>query len=141
VCVDTLNRNFDHQVIASDIKDITVLSQPKSDVIVGTYPGTKYSVIADIHGTRTGDDLFLHFFRHIAIERPEAYVVENVPGMKKFKVVMEAMTKLPDYYINIFCPVDALLWLPQKPERLILIGTRRKIYTTPPAKQRRVALS
>ena len=54
---------------------------------------------------------------------------------------MEAMTKLPDYYINIFCPVDALNWLPQKRERLILIGTRRKIHITPPARQRRVRLS
>jgi DNA (cytosine-5)-methyltransferase 1 len=44
---------------------------------------------------RTGDDLFLHFFRHVAIRRPELYVVENVPGMRKFPVVMEAMTKLP----------------------------------------------
>ena len=141
VCVDTLKRNFNHQVITSDIKDITVLSQPKSDVIVGTYPCTKYSAIADIHGTRTGDDLFLHFFRHLAIERPEAYVVENVPGMKKFKVVMEAMTKLPDYYVNIFCPVDALSWLPQKRERLILIGTRKRIHISPPSQQRRVTLA
>lgn len=141
VCVDTLKKNFDHKIIASDIKDITVLSQPKSDVIVGTYPCTKYSAIADIHGTRTGDDLFLHFFRHLAIERPEAYVVENVPGMRKFKVVMEAMTKLPDYYLNIFCPVDALTWLPQKRERLILIGTKRRISITPPKWQRRVLLS
>lgn len=53
------------------------------------------------------------------------YIVENVPGMKKFKVVMEAMTKLPDYYVNVFCPVNALNWLPQSRKRLILIGTRK----------------
>ena len=53
------------------------------------------------------------------------YIVENVPGMRKFKVVMEAMTKLPDYYVNVFCPVDAAIWLPQKRKRLILIGTRK----------------
>lgn len=69
--------------------------------------------------------MFLHFFRHIAIEKPEMYIVENVPGMKKFKVVMEAMTKLPDYYVNVFCPVDASNWLPQRRKRLILIGTRK----------------
>ena len=108
-----------------DIKDKTVQEQPQSDIIVGTYPCTKYSAIADIHGTRTGDDLFLHFFRHIAIEQPEMYVVENVPGMKKFKVVMEAMTKLPNYYVNIFCPLNASLWLPQRRKRLILIGTKK----------------
>jgi len=124
-CMQGNSHYFSHAILTADIKDKTVLEQPKSDIIVGTYPCTKYSPIADIHGTRTGDDLFLHFFRHIAIERPEMYVVENVPGMKKFKVVMEAMTKLPDYYVHVFCPVDALNWLPQKRKRLILIGTRK----------------
>jgi DNA (cytosine-5)-methyltransferase 1 len=80
--VDCMNNNshyFSHSILQKDIKDMTVLEQNSSDIIVGTYPCTKYSPIADIHGTRTGDDLFLHFFRHIAIERPEMYVVENVP--------------------------------------------------------------
>lgn len=124
-CMKMNSHYFSHSVINCDIKGKTVLEQPNSEIIIGTYPCTKYSTIADIHGTRTGDDLFLHFFRHIAIEKPEMYIVENVPGMKKFKVVMEAMTKLPDYYVNIFCPIDASNWLPQKRKRLILIGTRK----------------
>ena len=61
------------------------------------------------------------------------YIVENVPGMKKFKVVMEAMTKLPDYYVNVFCPVDAANWLPQKRKRLILIGTRKQFSISSPS--------
>lgn len=132
---DCMKRNkhyFSHEVLNVDIKDKTVLEQPATDIIVGTYPCTKYSAIADIHGTRTGDDLFLHFFRHIAIEKPEMYIVENVPGMKKFKVVMEAMTKLPDYYVNVFCPVDAANWLPQRRKRLILIGTRKSYLISAP---------
>lgn len=124
---------FSHAVLTADIKDKTVLEQLRTDIIVGTYPCTKYSPIADIHGTRTGDDLFLHFFRHIAIEQPEMYIVENVPGMKKFKVVMEAMTKLPDYYVQVFCPVDAANWLPQRRKRLILIGTRKPHNITEPS--------
>lgn len=122
-CMKLNAHYFSHDILNVDIKDKTVLEQPRTDIIVGTYPCTKYSAIADIHGARTGDDLFLHFFRHIAIERPEMYIVENVPGMKKFKVVMEAMTKLPNYYVNVFCPVDASNWLPQRRKRLILIGT------------------
>jgi DNA (cytosine-5)-methyltransferase 1 len=132
VCCDTLRLNFKHAVDPTDIRNITVLEQEKTDVIIGTYPCTKYSSIADLHGTRTGDDIFLHFFRHIAIEQPEAYVVENVPGMKKFPVVMEAMTKLPGYYLNVFCPLDANNWLPQNRERLILIGTKKDIMISPP---------
>ncbi len=131
-CMKMNSHYFSHSVLNADIKDKTVLEQPRTDIIIGTYPCTKYSPIADIHGTRTGDDLFLHFFRHIAIEKPEMYIVENVPGMKKFKVVMEAMTKLPDYYVNVFCPVDAANWLPQRRKRLILIGTRKQYSISSP---------
>lgn len=131
-CMKLNPHYFPHPILTADIKDKTVLEQPPTDIIVGTYPCTKYSTIADIHGTRTGDDLFLHFFRHIAIEKPEMYVVENVPGMKKFKVVMEAMTKLPDYYVQVFCPVDAANWLPQRRKRLILFGTRKPFNITAP---------
>lgn len=131
-CMNQNQNYFGHKVLHQDIKDITVSSQDKTDIIVGTYPCTKYSTIADIHGTRTGDDLFLHFFRHVAIERPEAYVVENVPGMKKFPVVMEAMTQLPDYFVKVICPVNALNWLPQTRKRLIIIGTRKPFLVSAP---------
>lgn len=134
-CLKTNCHYFSHSIVTADIKDKTVLEQPRTDIIIGTYPCTKYSAIADIHGTRTGDDLFLHFFRHIAIEKPEMYIVENVPGMKKFKVVMEAMTKMPDYYMNVFCPVDAANWLPQRRKRLILIGTRKQYSISSPSPQ------
>ncbi|MEO8824102.1 MAG: DNA cytosine methyltransferase [Ginsengibacter sp.] len=131
-CMKQNSHYFNHPILTEDIKEKEVLMQEKSDIIIGTYPCTKYSAIADIHGTRTGDDLFLHFFRHIAIERPEMYIVENVPGMRKFKVVMEAMTKLPDYYVNVFCPVNASNWLPQQRKRLILIGTRKPFFLSGP---------
>lgn len=124
-CCQTLKNNFQHEIFQKDITKITVLDQKDADIYVGTFPCTRYSTSADIHGTRTGDDLFLHFFRHIALAQPEMYIVENVPGMKKFKVVMEALTQLPDYYVHIECPLNACLWLPQKRERLILIGTKK----------------
>lgn len=138
-CMKMNSHYFNHSILNVDIKDKTVFEQPATDIIVGTYPCTKYSPIADIHGTRTGDDLFLHFFRHIAIEKPEMYIVENVPGMKKFQVVMEAMTKLPDYYVNVFCPVDAANWLPQRRKRLILIGTRKPYNITAPTQKSTIA--
>ena len=140
-CMMANKHYFNHPVLTADIKDKTVQEQPPTDIIVGTYPCTKYSPIADIHGTRTGDDLFLHFFRHIAIEQPEMYIVENVPGMKKFKVVMEAMTQLPNYYVQVFCPVDAAIWLPQRRKRLILIGTKKRFAIQEPnATRNRISL-
>ncbi|HRV02467.1 MAG TPA: DNA (cytosine-5-)-methyltransferase [Mesotoga sp.] len=132
-CVATMNMNFSHAVINQDICDVLVKPQAHSDVMVFTFPCTKYSSAADINGTRTGDDLFLHAFRHAALAAPEIFVVENVPGMKKFPVVMEAFQELPGYYVTVFCPVDALdCGLPQRRERLIMIGSRRPFSPEPP---------
>jgi DNA (cytosine-5)-methyltransferase 1 len=136
--VNTMRQNshyFNHKILLQDVKNICVKDQPDSDIMVGTYPCNHYSPIADLFDTRIGDDLYLHFFRHVAIGRPEMYILENVPGMRKFKVVMEAMSKLPGYYINIFCPLDASIWLPQKRARLILIGTKKPFIISAPTKQ------
>jgi DNA (cytosine-5)-methyltransferase 1 len=129
---------FNHKVIRSDVKEMLVTEQPQSDMMVFTWPCKKYSTIADIHGVRTGDELFLHAFRHVAIGLPEMFVVENVPGMKKFKVVMEAFTKIPNYYINVFCPVNASLWLPQQRERLIIIATKRQFNIESPERATKI---
>lgn len=121
----TYRHNFGNHIKQCDLSSELVLEQDSCHGMVFTYPCKKYSRSGDIHGTRTGDDLFLHSLRHLAIARPEWYAVENVPGMKAFPVVMEAMTKMPDYYINVFCPVKSETWLPQKRSRLIIFGTRR----------------
>ncbi|MGC6586150.1 DNA cytosine methyltransferase [Paenibacillus sp. Dod16] len=131
IACETLRKNFDHKVNETDITKVTVLDQQDADVYIGTFPCTRYSAIADIHGTRTGDDLFLHFFRHIALAQPEMYIVENVPGMKKFQVVMECLTRLPNYYIRVECPVNANMWLPQERKRLIVIGSKKPIHNLP----------
>jgi len=131
-CCETLRKNFSHKINETDITKIMVLDQQDADVYVGTFPCTKYSTAADLRGTRTGDDLFLHFFRHVVLARPEVYVVENVVGMRKFRVVMEALTRIPDYYVRVECPVDANLWLPQNRKRLIIIGSKKPFDITYP---------
>lgn len=139
-CVATARRNFTHEILECDISAKLVANEKPCNVMVATYPCTKYSTIADIHGTRTGDELFLHFFRHLAIKRPEIYVVENVPGMRKFPVVMEAMTALPNYYVNVFCPIKSSTWLPQKRDRLIIIGSARSFAWREPTASQSVRL-
>lgn len=131
-CMKSNPHYFGHSIITGAIEDKIVLEQPYCDVMAFTYPCTKYSSIADIHGARTGDHLFLHALRHVAVFRPEMYVIENVPGMKKFKVVMEAMTKPPDYYVNVFCPVKACNWVPQRRDRLIVIASKKSFFIEPP---------
>ncbi|MEQ1678720.1 MAG: DNA cytosine methyltransferase, partial [Chitinophagaceae bacterium] len=134
--VKTMQMNshyFRHRIVWDDVKEMTVLDQPPSDIHVFTYPCKKYSLIGEIHGVRTGDELFTHALRHIALEQPEMYIVENVPGMKHFRVVMEAMTKLPGYYVKTICPLDALIWVPQSRQRLIIIATKKPFSISAPS--------
>lgn len=140
-CCATLRQNFSHAVVEGDLTQRCVADEAACEVMVATYPCTRYSTIGDIHGMRTGDDLFLHFFRRVALARPEIYAIENVPGMKKFPVVMEAMTKLPDYYVHVLCPVKSELWLPQRRDRLIILGSRRPFAWRPPENARPVTLA
>lgn len=137
----TYRANLGDHIKQCDISKELVFEQDSCHGMVFTYPCTKYSTIGDIHGTRTGDDLFLHALRHFALARPEFYVVENVPGMRAFPVVMEAMTRMPDYYIQVFCPVKSELWLPQRRNRLIIVGTRRPFDMRPPENTKPVPLS
>ncbi|MEZ2746343.1 DNA cytosine methyltransferase [Halopseudomonas bauzanensis] len=138
---ETYRHNLGDHVTQCDITQQLVLEQAECDGMVFTYPCTKYSSIADIRGTRTGDELFLHALRHLALARPEFYVVENVPGMRAFPVVMEAMSRLPDYYVQVFCPIKSCTWLPQRRDRLIIIGTRRPFRVRAPESTRPVPLA
>lgn len=124
-CCAVQSKNLPHQTIKTDISEKLVGEDAEADVMLFTYPCTKYSAIADLHGTRTGDELFLHAFRHMAIGNPEVFVVENVPGMRAFPIVMEAMTKLPNYYVTTFCPINSSVWLPQNRKRLIIFGSKK----------------
>ncbi|MDE9427486.1 DNA cytosine methyltransferase [Xenorhabdus bovienii] len=137
----TYRENIGDHVKQCDISQELVLEQDVCDGMIFTYPCTKYSTIGDIHGVRTGDELFLHALRHLAIARPEFYVVENVPGMRAFPVVMEAMTRLPDYYINVFCPIKSDTWLPQRRDRLIIIGTKRHFTPNQPESDQTIKLA
>lgn len=133
--------NLGDHVVECDITQKLVLDERDCDVKAFTYPCTKYSTIGDIHGVRTGDELFLHALRHMVIKPPEIYVVENVPGMRAFPVVMEAMQKLPDYYVQTFCPIRSHTWLPQKRDRLIIIGSRKPFNFRPPEHTRAITLA
>ncbi len=123
-----------------DLAEQLVLEQDSCDAMGFTYPCTKYSAIADIHGTRTGDELYLHALRHLAIAQPEMFWVENVPGLRKFPVVMEAMTKLPQYYMQVFCPIKSSTWLPQNRDRLIILGSKQPFNWRPPEGHKRTRL-
>src|SRR5688572_17237260 len=66
-CCATLRANFSHEVVPCDLEQKLVEKEKACHAMVATYPCNRYADISALHGTRTGDSLFLHFFRHVAI--------------------------------------------------------------------------
>lgn len=132
--VKTAKLNYNHTIIQQDIRNVSVESFRECDVILGTFPCQEYSKAAHIHKHgRTNNwkqayhwasirDLFLHFFRFIALVQPEVYIWENSPEIRKFPIVMETFKKLPPYqYYEL--ELDTFDFnLPQKRKRLFVIG-------------------
>lgn len=133
--------NLKHIVTECDLSQKLVSDEHYCDWMAFTYPCTRYSPIGDIHGVRTGDEMFLHALRHLALKQPEGYTIENVPGMRAFPVVMEAMTQLPGYYVQTFCPIQSETWLPQRRDRLIIMGSRKPFNFRPPENTRPIKLA
>src|SRR5690348_11244252 len=75
VCCATQRANWGHEVYQSDITLKLANDEKPSHVKVITYPCNKYSPIAAISGTLTGDELYLHAFRHLVIKPPEVFVL------------------------------------------------------------------
>jgi len=136
----TYRANLGDHIKQCDLTQELVLDKDSCHGIVITYPCNRYSTGSDIHGKRHGDELFLHALRFLAIVQPEFYVIENVVGMRKFQVVMESMTKLPNYYVHVYCPVQSELFVPQRRDRLIIFATKRPFDVRAPQGFKRVQL-
>jgi DNA (cytosine-5)-methyltransferase 1 len=125
----TYQKNFpDVELFDKSVEKLLKREVPKVNVLVGGWPCKKYSAIADIHGTRTGDNLYLHFFRMAILMDVEVFVWENVPGIlaPNFRVVLETFKEIPDRFHTIFkalCPTE--VGCPQRRPRVFFIGVKK----------------
>ncbi|WP_035350197.1 DNA cytosine methyltransferase [Fictibacillus gelatini] len=135
--VKTAAANYDHRILQDDIRNISIEALRECQVIAGTFPCQEYSKAAHIHKNKRKDnwkqafhwasirDLFLHYFRFIALVQPEVYLWENSPEVRNFPIVMETFRKLPPYHYYEL-ELDTLDFrLPQRRKRLFVIGFKR----------------
>ena len=119
---DTLAATKTSDVYKCDISKLLLEDQLKTFVITATFPCTHFSTA----GLRDGDELYLEAHRIIRCLEPEIFVIENVPAMKKFDIVMEAFLKMPGYHVQDFILNAADCGAPQNRKRLIIIGSKQK---------------
>ena len=117
---DTLSAAKMGNVYKCDISKLLLENQQKTYVITATFPCTHFSTA----GLRDGDELYLEAHRIIRCLVPEIFVIENVPAMKKFDIVMEAFLGMPGYHVKDFILNAADCGAPQNRKRLIIIGSK-----------------
>jgi site-specific DNA-cytosine methylase len=97
----TLRLNFPQcKVFEGPIQHLLRANYPSGEIPIFfiTFPCDRYSLASNMHGTWTGDSLYLEALREIVLHHPEIIILENVLGIKKFHRVMETFRALPLYY-------------------------------------------
>ncbi len=136
----TYRANFkcDHE-IAGDITKIAADEIPEHDVLLAGFPCQPFSIagvskknaLGRPHGfaCETQGTLFYDVARIIEHHRPAAFMLENVKNLvshdkgKTFKVILDLLQNQLGYHIQ-YRVIDALHFLPQHRERIIIVGFR-----------------
>jgi DNA (cytosine-5)-methyltransferase 1 len=137
-CQDSYEANFAHRP-AGDIKQINEKDIPDHDILFAGFPCQPFSIIGqrrgfnDIRGT-----LFFDIARIINEKKPKAFILENVKQLvghdkgNTLKVIIETLKDL-GYYVQ-YAVLNALDYgLPQKRERVIIVGHRQPIFFSFPS--------
>jgi DNA (cytosine-5)-methyltransferase 1 len=131
-CQDSYEANFGHKPIG-DIMQVQEKDIPQHDILLAGFPCQPFSIIGqmqgfnDIRGT-----LFFDIARILKHNRPQAFVLENVKQLvghdkgRTLKIILQTLQGL-GYYVQ-YKVLNALDYgLPQKRERLIIVGHRQPI--------------
>lgn len=128
----TYERNLRHPIAQGDITEVIATLPRKADVIIGGFPCQDVS----INGTKRGADgertiLYRQMIDAIKRVKPRIFVAENVKGLRQahgrdFFETMMADFEATGYVVTDTLYVAADYGVPQKRERVFIVGTRAK---------------
>ncbi|AFL81767.1 DNA-methyltransferase Dcm [Aequorivita sublithincola DSM 14238] len=121
-----------------DITKINEKDIPDHDILFGGFPCQPFSIIGQMKGLNdTRGTLFFDIARIIEAKRPKAFILENVKQLvghdqgKTLKVIVQSLKDL-GYHVQ-YSVLNALDYgLPQKRERVVIVGHREPIMFTFP---------
>ncbi|MBI3194169.1 MAG: DNA (cytosine-5-)-methyltransferase [Ignavibacteriae bacterium] len=131
-CQDSYEANFGHRP-TGDITKVDEREIPDHEILFAGFPCQPFSIIGqmqgfnDIRGT-----LFFDIARILKHKRPKAFVLENVKQLvghnegRTLKTILKTLQGL-DYHVQ-YAVLNALDYgLPQKRERVIIVGHQQPI--------------
>jgi DNA (cytosine-5)-methyltransferase 1 len=133
----TYKANFpDAQEIAGDITKIHASDIPSHDLLLAGFPCQPFSLagvskknsLGRAHGflDETQGTLFFDVVRILREHKPRAFLLENVKNLRShdrgrtFEIIMGALQEL-GYQVHTRI-IDASAWVPQRRERIFLVG-------------------
>jgi len=137
-CQISYEANFGHKP-QGDITKVEETSIPDHDILFAGFPCQPFSIIGqrqgfnDIRGT-----LFFDIARILKHKRPKAFILENVKQLvghdkgRTLKIILDTLKDL-GYYVQ-YAVLNALDYgLPQKRERVIIVGHKEPIFFSFPS--------
>lgn len=137
-CQDSYEANFGERP-HGDITKIDEKDIPDHDILFAGFPCQPFSIIGQMKGlSDTRGTLFFDIARIIKEKQPKAFILENVKQLvghdkgQTLKVILKTLKEL-DYHVQ-YSVLNALDYgLPQKRERIVIIGHKEPIMFTFPA--------
>ena len=137
-CQDSYETNFGHRP-TGDITKIDPDTIPFHDILYGGFPCQPFSIMGDMKGFEdTRGTLFFHIANIIKRKRPKAFILENVKQLvghnngHTLKVIIKTLQDL-GYHVQ-YAVLNALDYgLPQKRERVIIVGHSEQILFSYPS--------
>lgn len=127
--IDSYTANFSRQAVLSDINILPLDQIPDADVLIGGPPCQSFSLVGQRRSGDTRGKLVFRFLEIVRIKRPQAFVMENVPGMAASRINGHRLTDIlaKDFealgYTVTSMRLDASDYLvPQRRQRLFLVG-------------------
>jgi DNA (cytosine-5)-methyltransferase 1 len=132
-CQDSYEKNFGHRPFG-DITQVNETDIPDHDVLFAGFPCQPFSIIGQMQGFQDiRGTLFFDIARIIRKKKPKAFILENVKQLvghnngKTLKTILKTLRKDLGYHVQ-YAVLNALDYgLPQKRERVIIVGHREPI--------------
>lgn len=133
--IDTYKLNFSAKdVVCADICDINESDIPSCDILIGGFPCQSFSTVnptKDPFDDRA--NLYKQMVRFVKAKQPKAFIAENVKGLltlHKGSIFNSVLKSFSDVgYKTFYMLMNAANYgVPQKRERVIIVGIRNDIY-------------
>lgn len=129
--------NFKPKLYFDDIMKRDHSKLPHVDIYVAGFPCQTFSMLGKRAGFKDPKKgtIFFECLSTISHIKPKCFILENVKGIvnhdkgQTFKIIMESLEDIGDYYINYHVYNTLDYGLPQNRERVYIIGMHKRYFT------------